>query len=465
MKIKNLLYTAAAFLFIYFLSVTGSGCAQIGAPTGGPRDSIPPVLVSAYPKVLSTNFTGNKITLVFDEYINVLEVQKNVIVSPYPKTFPVINFKLKEVSIKLKDTLLENTTYAINFGNAIVDNNENNPFKEFTYVFSTGNTIDSLKLSGKVLMAETGKPDSTLQALLYRNGNDSSVEQRKPNYIAKIDRNGIFTFTNLSEGVYKIYALKDGDGGKTYNSKIESFAFVNEDITINGKNDSVRLYAYEEEKDIKKVSAVPARVVIEKKLKYTSSLGTGGQQDVLTNLELRFNNKLKLSDSSKIILTDTNYNKIEGVSISLDSTRKNIIIKNKWPLENYYRLIIPKGAVSDSANNVLAKSDTIKFQSKKESDYGSLTLRFTKIDSARHPVIQFLISAEIVKSIKVTGPSWTDKFFNPGEYELRILYDTNNNGVWDPGNYKKKIQPEHALTLDKKLTIKANWDNEREIEL
>jgi len=201
MKIKNLLYTAAAFLFIYFLSVTGSGCAQIGAPTGGPRDSIPPVLVSAYP---------NKITLVFDEYINVLEVQKNVIVSPYPKTFPVINFKLKEVSIKLKDTLLENTTYAINFGNAIVDNNENNPFKEFTYVFSTGNTIDSLKLSGKVLMAETGKPDSTLQALLYRNGNDSSVEQRKPNYIAKIDRNGIFTFTNLSEGVYKIYALKDG---------------------------------------------------------------------------------------------------------------------------------------------------------------------------------------------------------------------------------------------------------------
>jgi uncharacterized protein (DUF2141 family) len=465
MKIKNLLYTAAAFLFIYFLSVTGSGCAQIGAPTGGPRDSIPPVLVSAYPKLLSTNFTGNKITLIFDEYINVLDVQKNVIVSPYPKTLPVINFKLKEVSIKLKDTLLENTTYAINFGNAIVDNNENNPFKEFTYVFSTGNTIDSLKLSGKVLMAETGKPDSTLQALLYRNGNDSSVEQRKPNYIAKIDRNGIFTFTNLSEGVYKIYALKDGDGGKTYNSKIESFAFANDDITINGKNDSVRLYAYEEEKDIKKVSAVPARVVIEKKLKYTSSLGTGGQQDVLTNLELRFNNKLKLSDSSKIILTDTNYNKIEGVSISLDSTRKNIIIKNKWPLENYYRLIIPKGAVSDSANNVLAKSDTIKFQSKKESDYGSLTLRFTKIDSARHPVIQFLISAEIVKSIKVTGPNWTDKFFNPGEYELRILYDTNNNGIWDPGNYKKKIQPEHALTLDKKLTIKANWDNEREIEL
>lgn len=465
MKLKNLLYTAAAFLFIYFLSLTGSGCAQIGAPTGGPRDSIPPVLVSAIPKLLTTNFTGNKITLIFDEYINVLEVQKNVIVSPYPKTFPVINFKLKEVSIKLKDTLLENTTYAINFGNAIVDNNENNPFKEFTYVFSTGKTIDSLKLSGKVLMAETGKPDSTLQALLYRNAVDSSVETRKPNYIARIDRNGIFTFTNLSEGVYKVYALKDGDGAKTYNSKIETFAFSSEDISVTGKNDSVRLYAYEEEKEVKKPSGQPVRSAADKKLKFTSSLGANGPQDVLTNLVLTFNNKLKLFDSTKIILTDTNFNKINEAGITLDSTRKIITVKTTWPLETSYRLLIPKEAISDTANSTLAKSDTLKFKTKKESDYGNLTLRFSKIDSARHPVIQFLTAAEVIKSVKVTGPTWSDKFFTPGEYELRILYDTNNNGVWDPGNYKKKIQPEHALTLDKKLTIKANWDNEREIEL
>jgi uncharacterized protein (DUF2141 family) len=422
-------------------------------------------LVAALPKLMTTNFTGNKITLVFDEYINVLDVQKNVIVSPFPKTFPIITYKLKEVSIKLKDTLLDKTTYAINFGNAIVDNNESNPFKEFTYVFSTGNTIDSLKLSGKVLMAETGKPDSTLQALLYRDAPDSAVETRKPNYIARIDRNGIFTFTNLSEGEYKVYALKDGDGGKTYNSKIESFAFADEPVRVSGKSDSVRLYAYEEEKDIKKAAGLPAKTAADKKLKLTPSLGTGAAQDILTNLELRFNNKLKLFDSTKIILTDTNFVKVEGASISMDSTRKIIIVKNKWPLETAYRLVIPKEAIADTANNTLAKSDTLKFQTKKEGDYGNITLRFTKIDSARHPVIQFLNGTEIVKSVKVTAASWTDKYFNPGEFELRILYDTNNNGVWDPGNYKKKIQPEHALTLDKKLTIKANWDNEREIEL
>ncbi len=465
MKIKYLFFTTAVFLFIYIVSIAVSGCAQIGAPTGGPRDSIPPVLVTASPKLFTTNFKGNKITLIFNEYINVLDVQKNVLVSPFPKTSPVIDFKLKTVSIKLIDTLIDNTTYAINFGNAIVDNNENNPFKEFTYVFSTGSTIDSLKLSGKVLMAETGKPDSTLQALLYRNANDSSVEKRKPDYIAKINANGKFTFTNLSEGIYRIYALKDGDGGKTYNSKIESFAFADADIVVAAIPDSVLLYAYEEEKEKKKIPSVAAKSAADKKLKFTPAPSKNMQQDLRSDFELHFNNTLKNFDTTKIVLTDTTNNKIEGVTISLDSTRKIVSIKNKWPVNTYYRLIIAKDAVSDSANNLLVKSDTFHFKSKSESDYGSLTLRFTKIDLAKHPVIQFLNASEIVRSVSVTGPNWSDKLFNPGEYELRILYDANNNGIWDPGSYEKKLQPEKAITLDKKLTIRADWDNERDIEL
>ena len=465
MKIKYLFFTTAVFLFIYIVSIAVSGCAQIGAPTGGPRDSIPPVLITASPKLFTTNFKGNKITLIFNEYINVLDVQKNVLVSPFPKTSPVIDFKLKTVSIKLIDTLIDNTTYAINFGNAIVDNNENNPFKEFTYVFSTGSTIDSLKLSGKVLMAETGKPDSTLQALLYRNANDSSVEKRKPDYIAKIDANGKFTFTNLSEGVYRIYALKDGDGGKTYNSKIESFAFADTDIIVAAIPDSVLLYAYEEEKEKKKIPSVAVKSAADKKLKFTPAPSKNMQQDLRSDFELRFNNTLKNFDTTKIVLTDTSNNKIEGITISLDSTRKIVSIKNKWPVNTYYRLIIAKDAVSDSANTLLAKSDTFHFKSKSESDYGSLTLRFTKIDLAKHPVIQFLTASEIVRSVAVTSSNWSDKLFIPGEYELRILYDANNNGIWDPGNYEKKLQPEKAVTLDKKLTIRADWDNERDIDL
>ena len=317
---------------------------------------------------------------------------------------------------------------------------------------------------GTVLMAETGKPDSTLQALLYRNGNDSSVQQRKPDYIAKLNPNGRFIFTNLSQGKYKIYALKDGDGGKTYNSKIESFAFANADIIVGAKTDTVLLYAYEEEKDKKKIPAATTRT-LDKKLKYTIAVNKSAPQELLKNLELHFNNTLKNLDTNKIVLTDTNNNKIAGIRYLIDSTRKIVSIKTKWPAENYYRLIINKDAVSDSANNVLAKTDTIRFVTKKESDYGSIILRFTKLDLSRHPVIQFLKSGEIVKSIPVTSTVWSDKLFDPGEYELRILYDTNNNGIWDPGNYTKKIQPEKAITLDQKLTIKPNWDNERDVEL
>ena len=175
MKIKVLLYFTASIIVIYFISITGTGCAQIGAPTGGPRDSLPPELVNALPKLMTTNFKGNKITLNFNEYIDVQDVSNNLLVSPLPKTNPIIDYKLKTVTVKLKDSLIDNTTYTINFGNAIKDNNEGNPFKNFTYVFSTGKTIDSLQISGNVIIAQTGKADSTIIALLYSAKNKAEL--------------------------------------------------------------------------------------------------------------------------------------------------------------------------------------------------------------------------------------------------------------------------------------------------
>ncbi|MEP7144586.1 MAG: Ig-like domain-containing protein [Ferruginibacter sp.] len=468
MKFRHLLYFSACISFLYFISVMGTGCAQIGSPTGGPRDSIPPVLISANPNLLTTNFTANKITLLFNEYVDVQEVQNNVLISPFPKITPTIDFKLRTVTVKLKDTLLPNTTYAINFGNAIRDNNEGNPIRNFTYVFSTGKTIDSLQLGGKVIIAETGKNDSTIIALLYRNVDDSAVQKRKPDYVAKLDSSGNFKFTNLSAGHYKVYALKDGDGGKTYNSKIEMFAFADSEMVVSGSTSPVTLYAYVEEKDTKKTTTSSSagakpNAQADKKLRYTTSLSSN-EQDLLTDLIITVNKPLKEFDIQKIMLTDTNYNKIAD-TIFLDSTKKNIHIKTAWKEDTHYRLVVSKDAISDSTGLELTRADTIRFASKKESAYGSLVIRFSNLAAVNHPVLQFIRGEEIYKTAPITTTQWSDKLFVPGEYEIRILFDANNNGRWDPGNYEKKIQPEKAITLVNKLNIRANWDNERDIKL
>lgn len=451
-------------IIVIGLAVGDSGCAQIGAPTGGPKDTIPPRLISSTPLINSTSFSGNKITLTFNEYIEVKDVQNNVLVSPYQKTTPVIEYKLKTVTVKLKDTLLPNTTYSIDFGNAIVDNNEGNPLKNFTYVFSTGKSIDSLDLSGRMILAETGGTDSTMMALLYRNADDSAVRKRKPDYIARIDGEGRFKFSYLPGGSYRVYALKDGDGSKTYNAKVETFAFADGPVTVSTSTVPVVLYAYTEVRDTRGLIKPSLKTAAEKKLRYTAAVFQQNQ-DLLTPLLIEFNKPLKKFDAAKMVLTDTNYKPIAGFTPLLDSTRKKISLPVKWQAESRYYLILDAAAFSDSSDISLSKSDTLRFNTRKESDYGKLTLRFSNIDLARHPVLQFIQGEELKESFPLTTPEWSRPLFVPGDYELRILFDDNRNGQWDPGNYGRKLQPEKVIRLPQKLNIRADWENEREIKL
>lgn len=461
MKLNRLLYLFFSASLIYIIAVSSGGCAQIGMPTGGPRDSIPPVLTNASPKLLSTNVTGNKITLTFNEYIELKEVQTNVLISPFPKRQPQIDYKLKTVTVKLKDTLLPNTTYSINFGKAIVDNNEGNPMKDFTYVFSTGNTIDSLSLDGKVLVAETGKADSTLVALLYRKADDSSVQKRKPDYIARLSGDGSFRFSNLPEGSFKIYALKDGDGGKTYNSKKELFAFADTDILVSANTTSVMLYASAIENEKGAVSGT--KPTPEKKLRFFLPVSYQSQ-DLLTPFEISFNRPLKTFDTAKLVLKDTNYKPVPAIW-SIDSNRTRASLTVHWQQETHYLLVMDSTAVSDSAGNHLAKQDTIRFITKKQEDYGNVTLRFSNLDLGKHPLLQFVQGGEVKESFPVKTMEWNNKMLTPGEYEIRILFDANQNGKWDHGDYSKRLQPEKVISLPQKLSIKANWDNERDIKL
>jgi len=225
----------------------------------------------------------------------------------------------------------------------------------------------------------------------------------------------------------------------------------------------VQLYAYAEEKAAKSVVVnTKAKTAAQKKLKYTTAV-SGQKQDLRSNLVLDFNNAIKKLDTTKIVLTDTNFIATPGVSFLLDSNK--VILKTKWTDDADYRLVIHKEAVRDSTDSTIAKTDTIKFKTKSETDYGNVVFRFKELDFTKHPVLQFVQDDVVKESFALTTNEWRNKLFPPGEYEIRILYDDNNNGKWDPGSYSKKLQPEKVVTLPKKISVKENWDNESDINL
>jgi uncharacterized protein (DUF2141 family) len=463
MNLRNVIFFIAACSLMYTCSLLGSGCAQIVSPTGGPRDTIPPVLLHATPPNGTVNFKGNRITLNYDEYVQLLKLQENLLVNPTPKIIPNVDFKLKVVTIKIRDTLESNTTYRFDFGNSIADNNEGNPVKNFSYVFSTGPYIDSLEFSGSVQLAETGKIDTTLLVFLYKNLDDSAVLKQKPKYITRLDTKGNFKFQNLSNGIYHVFALKDESGQKIYNGKDELFAFADSAVHVGDSTKPVKLFAYAEEKPKAKKAPTTATTA-DKKLKFTTSIANG-RQDLLMPLTMEFNHKLKNFDSLKIELTDTLLNQYKLAIVSIDTTFKKIMIQNKWLDNADYRLIVPKDFATDTLGVTLLKSDTIHFKTKREGDYGSIKINFKNLEKFKNPVLQFVSSNEVVDFYPLTSAQWSAKLFNPGDYEIRILEDVNKNGIWDPGNYHLKLQPEKVYAIPQKINIRADWDNESDIIL
>jgi hypothetical protein len=448
-----------------------TGCANMIPPTGGPRDSLPPVLVSTLPKDSTTNFTGNRITINFDEYIELQNVFENVLVSPTPNNTPVINYNFRTVSIRIKDTLEPNTTYSINFGNALRDINEGNVLKDFTYLFSTGTTIDQNTISGKVIQAETGNIDSTLIVVLQKNLNDSAVVKEKPRYITRLDGEGNFQFKNLAAGTFAIYAIPN-DFSKKYEDTTKPFAFA--DSAINTTNNSqVTLYAYSLPK--KDTTPKTGRQEVEERgdkdkktaprLSYKTNIELS-RLDLLNNLEITFNRKITFFDSSKVKLTDTNYVRLPNYTFIADTANNRFTIKHNWLPGSYFNLVVDTTAFSDSTGLRLAKADTISFATKRTEDYGNVRLRFTNLDLTTNPVLQVVQNAKVIESIPLTQREWSRKLYQPGEYDLRLLLDENKNGIWDPGKFfGEHRQPEIVVPINTKLSVRANWDNEKEIKL
>lgn len=451
-----------------------SGCASIIPPSGGPRDSLPPVLVMARPPDLSRNFSSQKIVFTFDEYIQLKDVNSSLIVSPVPKTLPEVESKLKTLTVTLKDTLRPFTTYVLDFGKAIRDINEGNILKNFRYVFSTGPYIDSMELSGTVIMASTGKPDSTLMALLYKHLDDSAVYNERPRYVARLDSSGHFLFRNITPGSYAIYALKDESGTYRYTSKTMPFAFLDSPILVLSRNAPVSLYAYSDtagSAPVRKSSTTPAPAKrkkedeTNKRLSFSVNISSG-QFGLLDTMLFQFPVPLKSFDTSQIQLVDDQFQKVRNAHFLEDSTKKKVWLYNSWTADTRYHIVAAKEFAEDTSGRRLLKPDTLTFHTKRESEYGSLLLHFRNMDLSLNPVLLFVQKDVIKKTHIVRGKEVKYRLFEPGQYELRVLYDRNKNGVWDPGDFWTHKQPELVKPVSHKpINIKANWDNEYDISL
>ncbi|HEX4850215.1 MAG TPA: Ig-like domain-containing domain, partial [Puia sp.] len=400
-------------------------------------------------------------------------VHQNMVISPVPKLDPTIESKLKTITIKIKDTLQPNTTYSLNFGNAIQDINEGNILKNFTYVFSTGPYLDSMQYSGKVVLASTGKPDSTLIVMLHRKFDDSAVYKDRPRYITKVDSGGNFKFRYIEPGTYAVYALKDESGLKKYTSKAQIFAFADSPIVVKENPVPITLYAFQDttkqkptKKTVKKAPPPTKKEEKEKRLVVGVNLASG-QLDLLDTFKITFQTPIKYFDSTKVRLTDQNYNDLAGYHFVEDTTRKKVTMYYKWKPDTRYILIVSKDFAEDTSGFKLLKIDTLNFQTKKESDYAVLRLRFRNLDRYKNPILEFVQGDEIKRTyVFGNSRSFYDKLFRPGDYELRILEDRNKNGVWDPGDFfGKHLQPEIVRPVRQKMTLKGNWENEFDITL
>ncbi|MFC2109588.1 Ig-like domain-containing protein [Bacteroidota bacterium] len=399
---KNLI----AFLLVAGIIIgSTTRCARRGSPNGGPKDSLSPIMVTAEPEYKSIYFKEKRIKLSFDEYVKFKDLFKQLIISPPLKYAPVIKplgSASKEITIDLLDTLKENTTYSINFGNSIVDNNEGNKLGSFKYVFSTGSYVDSLEIHGDIKDAFEKEPAENIAVMLYEINEtytDSTVYKEKPIYVTNTLDSTFFNITNVKPGTYQLIALKDFNNNFIYNPKQDKIGFLDKPIQL-PTDSTFHLDLFQETLDFK----------------------------ILKPLE----NKI-----GKIIFG------YEGIPDSLD-----IKLLSETPED--FRSFLNKDAKSDTLNFWFTPfdADSLQFQVKtKDLDtIYTVQLRTSKIDSlllnttvkgVLHPKDTFAITANIpFDSIKNNNITIIDKdtlaipfqtFLDKSKTKLSIYFDRKRN--------------------------------------
>ena len=522
--------------FLVVISLILSHCANKGTASGGPKDVLPPVIVKSIPENFSLNFDSKEVVIYFDEYIKMKDLQKQLLISPYmdpePEIIPVGSAS-KYIKIKILDTLQPNTTYAFNFGESIADNNEGNIFPYYKYVFSTGDYIDSLSVSGIVTDALNKNVDDRIAVLLFEVDStftDSIIYKHKPKYIANTDSVSGFNLENIKEGTYLLAALKEENPNYTFQPKTDKLGYRSQFITVpsdtayvlkmfkesvdykfkRGKQvSSSRIaFGYEgdgETMDIKLLSDVPEGFIstitketnkdtlnywFRPKLEVDSLVFALTHKQIIDTavvkikdfkpdslefkpltsmLKLKESYKLSASipldsiDADKVRIMDKD-SLFQRPTMVLDSFSNTVEFNFVKTEENTYTFEMFPGAFTDFYGH---QNDTLnlKATTKLRSSYGDVRV---EIRNGIFPLIVELVDAKgkVVESSLTKKASPVD--FNevtPGIYFLRVVFDTNRNGIYDSGNYLNKVQPERVSYALEPVEVRAGWDTIEEFIL
>lgn len=330
-------FSGICFILV-LISSTFFRCASVQRPQGGPRDSAAPKLLQTTPKNLTKNFKAKEIVMDFDEYFKLTNQYQEITIIPEPEKTPEYKIRLKRLQILLKDTLLKNTTYVINFGKAIADVNESNVLKNFTYVFSTGNKIDSLSIAGSVFNTEKNEKEKDATVFILPASQDTLPKRKKPNYYTSTDSLGNFKLNNLKEGSYRIYALKEETANRLYDNDKELVAFDPKPIILKKDTSGIKLNLFLQEPE--KLRILEKRIDKDGKIYFTFNKPlTKGSVKIISPAALDADKYVDFGtkkDTAKIFLKTMNFDSV-NVAIINDNKPFDTITLKRSKNDKYIR--------------------------------------------------------------------------------------------------------------------------------
>lgn len=369
-------------LFITLLALFAASCAQVVTPTGGAKDITPPKVLKSIPGNFETNYTGNSISLQFDEFVVVKDASSEIIVSPMLGNNPKIKIKGKTVEIKFDTIPQPNTTYTVNLGKSIADYTEGNLLDSNIFVFSTESFIDTLTIKGKITDAEWGKAEKDMFIMLYADTSDSVPLKKRPDYIAKSNENGEFKIKHIKNNTYRLFALNDLNSNYLFDLPDEKIAFSQNTIELNNNLDSINLLAFKEASEKQYVSS--AEFTQFGKIQIIFNLPVENINVVPLNYQFKKSWFLKeqniKKDTVNLWLTDIN---------TLDSLILEVSDNGK--ILDTLELVVPKKPTETSAGKAGRGSGKITSFELKAKVNGSLSTPLNYNDSLiltwSHPVV------------------------------------------------------------------------------